>query len=380
MGYNFDEVIDRRVTPSLKWRRFPEDVLPLWVADMDFRSPEPVRRALQARIEHGIFGYEYPPRELRRQIVARLKRLYDWDVTKEAIVFLPGVVPGFHFAIRSLTAPGDGVFIQTPVYPPILHAAEENGRRTRAMQLTRKPDGYYEVDFDLFEQKVREQTKMFLLCNPHNPVGRVFRKDELERMAELCLEHDVIICSDEIHGDLIFSGHHHIPIASLSPEIANRTITLMAPSKTYNIAGLHCSYAVIPNEALRQAYTASMGGIRGSNVLGYTAALAAYKEGDPWLKEALRYMEANRDYAIAYLHEHLPAIHVAPPEGTFLLWLDCREAVDGNPHQALLERGKVALNDGATFGPGGEGFVRLNVGCPRALLEEGLRRMESALR
>ncbi len=377
--YNFDEVVERRSTPSLKWRKFPDDVLPLWVADMDFRSPEPVRRALQERVAHGVFGYEFAPRELREQIVARLKRLYNWEVAEDALVFLPGVVPGFHLAIRTLTAPGEGVLIQTPVYPPILHAAEEHGRQTHAMQLTRQPDGRYEVDFDLFKRTIRRNTKMFLLCNPHNPVGRVFREAELLEMADLCAAHDMIICSDEIHGDLIFSGHHHIPIASLAPEIAERTVTLMAPSKTFNIAGLHCAYAVIPNEELRRAFVARMNGIRGSNVLGYAAALAAYREGEPWLRAVLQYLEANRDFAIAYLREHLPAIHVAPPEGTYLLWLDCREAVSSNPHQVFLDRGRVALNDGATFGPGGEGFARLNVGCPRALLAEGLRRMESAL-
>lgn len=380
MTYDFDRIIDRRTTGSTKWHYYDTDVLPMWVADMDFRAPEAVVAALRARVEHGIFGYEGPPPALREVIVARLERLYGWNVTPEAILFLPGVAPAFNLAIQTLLGPGDGVLIQTPVYPPILRAGGIAGADTHATPLIRRADGYYTVDFDLFERTITDRTRMFLLCNPHNPVGRVFDESELTQMAELCLRHDLRICSDEIHGDLVFSGHRHRPIAALAPEVAARTITLMAPSKTFNIAGLHCAFAVIPDMTLRSQFQEGRRGILGAtNVLGYTAALAAYQHGQPWLDALLPYLEANRNYAVAYIRRHMPAIEVSPPEGTYLAWLDCRAAgIPGNPHEFFLKTARVALNDGATFGPGGKGFVRLNFGCPRALLIEGLERLRAA--
>ncbi|MBC7249531.1 MAG: putative C-S lyase [Anaerolineae bacterium] len=382
MAYNFDQFIDRSQSESLKWRLYGDDVLPLWVADMDFQSPEPVIRALRRRVEHGVFGYGLIMPELCEIVVERLYSLYRWRVSPEALVFLPGVVPGFNLACRAVTSPGDGVLVQTPVYPPILRAPANAGLSCDEMELTRRADGYYEIDFDLFEDTITERTRVFILCNPHNPVGRVFRREELERMAEICLRHDVVICSDEIHCDLVFEGHQHIPIASLAPEIGERTITLMAPSKTYNIAGLKCSVAIIENAELREKFNAARAGLVGGvNVLGYTAALAAYRDGQPWLEEVLRYLEANRDFLLQYVHERLPGITMVSPEGTYLGWLDCRQAgIPGNPHEFFLREAKVALNDGATFGRGGEGFVRLNFGCPRSTLLEALNRMEKALR
>lgn len=382
MFYNFDQVIDRRSTQSIKWRWFDADVLPMWVADMDFPSPQPVIDALEQRIKHSVFGYERAAPELRETIVARLKNLYHWEVPPDSIVFLSGVVPGFNVAIRAFTAPGDGLLIQTPVYPPILSAAGDAGRGCNAMELTRRPDGYYTIDFDLFEQRASAGTRMFILCNPHNPVGRVFRQAELERMAEICRRYDILICSDEIHGDLVFRGYPHLPIASLAPEIAAHTLTLMAPSKTYNIAGLHCAFAVIPNPDLRKRFVTLASGLAfGSNLLGYTAALAAYRDSQSWLDQVLAYLESNRDFVAAYIGEHMPSIKMAKPEGTYLAWLDCRAAgIPGTPQEFFLEQGRVAFNDGATFGPGGEGFVRLNFACPRSLLVEGLTRMRSAIR
>ena len=379
--YDFDRIIDRRTTGSIKWQLYGEDVLPMWVADMDFAAPEPVITALQTRVAHGVFGYEACPEALVEVIVARLRELYGWTVAPEAIIFLPGVVTAFNLAVQAFLAPGDGLLIQTPVYPPILHAADTAGAETHAMELTRGVDGRYSVDFELFARTITEHTRMFLLCNPHNPVGRVFREDELARMAELCLCHNVLICSDEIHGDLIFNGYRHIPIAALAPEIAARSITLMAPSKTFNIAGLHCSFAVIPDAELRKRYlTARRGVVDSVNLLGYTAALAAYQQGQPWLEAVLRYLEANRDFVVAFVEKHMPGVTVTAPEGTYLAWLDCRAAgIPGNAHDFFLNEAGVAMNDGATFGPGGEGFVRLNFGCPRALLEEGLERMRVAL-
>jgi cystathionine beta-lyase len=381
MCYNFDQTVDRRGTDSLKWHRYGENVLPLWVADMDFRAPEPVIRALHERVEHGVFGYGMPLPELRQVIVERLERLYGWQVSPGGLVFLPGVVTGFNLVCHAAASPGDGVLIQTPVYYPILDAPAGAGLTRDEMALTRRPDGRYEIDFDLFEETITDRTRVFILCNPHNPVGRVFRREELERMAEICLRRDVLICSDEIHCDLVFPGHRHTPIASLSPEIADRTVTLMAPSKTFNVPGLRCAVAIVQNRELRRRLRKTHADLVGEvNVMGYVAALAAYRDGQPWLDEVLRYLEANLDFLLQYVEASLPGITMAKPEGTYLAWLDCRQAgIPGNAHEFFVERAKVALNDGAVFGRGGEGFVRLNFGCPRSTLLEALERMKGAL-
>jgi cystathionine beta-lyase len=382
MTYDFDQIVERRGSDSVKWGWYDEDVLPLWVADMDFRSPEPVIHALHERVEHGLFGYGLEPPELREVIVERLQRLYGWQVSPEALVFLPGVVTGFNLACRAVTSPGEGVLVQTPIYYPILEAPDNAGLTLDEMELTRQPDGRYVIDFDLFERTITPQTRIFILCNPHNPVGRVFQRAELERMAEICLRHNVVICSDEIHCDLLFRGSRHLPIASLSPEIAERAITLMAPSKTYNIPGLKCSVAIVQDDDLREKLKAARAGLvsRMVNVMGYVAALAAYRDGQAWLDEVLRYLESNRDFVFEYVNTRLPGVTVVKPEGTYLAWLDCRQAnIPGHPHEFFLEKARVALNDGAAFGQGGEGFVRLNFGCPRSTLTEALDRMRDAL-
>jgi cystathionine beta-lyase len=395
MIYDFDTLPNRRKTDSIKWEYYPEDVLPLWVADMDFVSPEPVIRALHERVDHGIFGYpgniaqkEGQSSGLAEVLIQRLAERYGWQVQPGDLVFIPGVVAGFHMACHTLAAhpeedhshPG-GVLIQTPVYPPFLGAAAVAGMVRQEMELTLHPDGSYTIDWEAFEAAFTPDTRMFLLCNPHNPVGRVFRQDELERMAEICLRHGVIICSDEIHCDLLFAGQRHIPIASLNPETAHNTITLMAPSKTYNIAGLGCAVAVIQNESLRRRYRqAHMGLVHGVNALGWAAAIAAYRDGQEWLDQLLGYLEANRDCLYDFVQRELPGVKMAKPEGTYLAWLDCREAgLDSNPYEFFLQQAKVALNDGKTFGRGGEGFVRLNFGCPRSMLLEALERMKKAL-
>ena len=359
-------LIDRRCSDSVKWQIYDKDVLPMWVADMDFSSPEPVVRALRERVDHGVFGYGKEPSELRPVIVDRLQRLYGWQVAPEALVFVPGVVTGFNQAAHAVTSPGDGVLVQTPVYFPMLYTPGYIGCTLDEMELTRQPDGSYEIDFDAFEAAITDQTRIFLLCSPHNPVGRVFRRDELERMAKTCLRRNVVICSDENHCDLVFSGHPHLPIASLDPEIADRTITLIAPSKTYNIAGLHFSVAIIQNAELREQYQAASAGLVGRpGILSAVAALAAYRDGQPWLESVLRYLEANADYLAEYVNSQLPGVTMWRPEGTYLGWLDCREAgIDGPPHQFFLEQARVALNEGASFGRGGEGFVRLNLAVP----------------
>jgi cystathionine beta-lyase len=384
MTHDFDRIHDRRHTDSAKWTYYDEDVLPLWVADMDFVAPEPVVQALQAYVAKGLFGYALSAsRELREVIVERLARLYDWQVAPEALVFSTGVVVGYNQACHALLGADDNLLIQTPVYPPFLSAAKWAGATSKEMELTRNADGRYTVDFDQFERSIDARTRAFLLCNPHNPVGRVFTRGELEEMAEICLRHDLNIISDEIHCDLIFNGHRHIPIASLSPEVAARTITVIAPSKTYNIPGLGCAVVIIPDKELRRRYQDAHKGLSGHvNNLGFVGALAAYRDGDTWLQDCLRYLEANRDFVFEYLGAHLPQIGISPIDGTYLAWLDCRQAglpAGVPPGKFFLEKARVALNEGASFGKGGEGFVRLNFGCPRAILEQALDRMRGAL-
>jgi cystathionine beta-lyase len=380
MPCEFDQIIDRRGTCCYKWDRYAEDVLPLPVADMDFISPDPVRRALYQRVDHGVFGYTEAPQGLYDVIRERLAVLYGWQVEQEEILFLPGVVVGLNLACHAVGGPGDAVLVQPPVYGPFLSAPGNAGHVLQYAELQRA-DERYEVDFDAFEVAMTDRTRTFILCNPHNPVGRVYERGELERMAEICLRHDVVICSDEIHCDILFSGHEHIPIASLDPEVARSTITLMAPSKTYNLAGLKCSFAVIQDEALRERYRSAYGGLVSDvNLFGYAAALAAYSEGQLWLERVLLYLERNRDFVQDYVREKLPEVEMIVPEGTYLAWLDCSAAgIAGKAGTFFLEQARVALNEGEAFGPGGEGFARLNFACARAVLEEALERMWGAL-
>lgn len=387
MQYDFDELIDRRFTNSDKWEKYEPDVLPLWVADMDFRSPAPVIEALQQRVAHGVYGYPagdgkpdtvFP---LKRAILDRLERVYGWIVEPDAIVLIPGVVTGLNLAAHAIGRPDGGVLVQTPVYPPFLKIANSAGILHQEMMLARQSDGSYVVDYEAFEAAITPQTRLFVLCNPHNPVGRVFRLEELDRMAEICLKHGLTIISDEIHSDLVFSPNRHTPIAALDPEIARNTVTLMAPSKTFNLAGLQCSFAVIPDASLRKRYVAGKQGLVGwVNLLAQTAAEAAYSEGQEWLDQLLVYLQSNRDFLASYVSEHLPDIKMASPEGTYLAWLDCRSLdLPEKPYKFFLKEARVALNDGETFGTGGEGFVRLNFGCPRATLVEALERMKNSI-
>jgi len=382
VSYDFDRLIDRRGTESNKWRKFPPDVLPLWVADMDFPSPEPVIQALHERVDHGFFGYGVEQPEFYEVITDRLQKRYGWRVSPEAVLHLPGVIPGFNLACRAFAAPGDGLVLETPMYPPILRAPDNCGLIREEAELARQSDGRYVVDLDAFCAAIHERTRLFVLCNPHNPVGRVWERPELSRLAEICLERGLVIVADEIHCDLVYSGHQHVPIASLGPEVERRTITLMAPSKTFNLPGLKSSIAIIPDAGLRERFVAAqLDLVKAVNVLGYTATLAAYRDGQPWLDELLRYLEANRDFLADYVESRLPGISMAKPEGTYLAWLDCRGAglPKDDPYSFFLERAKVALNDGTTFGRPGRGFVRLNFACPRSILTEGLERMRRSL-
>lgn len=379
--FNFETFPDRRTTESLKWRVYAEDVLPMWVADMDFLSPPEVIEALRARVEHGVYGYAIDPPSLKQAIVTWLETRYQWRVSEEEIIFVPSVVSGFNLVALALRTPGGGLLIQTPVYPPFLNVARQAGMRDQRLPLSRDAAGRYYVDGDRFRSALTPEIRMFLLCNPHNPVGRVFTREELWTMAEACLERDVIICSDEIHCDLTYSGHAHIPIATLDEAIARKTVTLMSPSKTFNVAGLKFAFAIVPDPALRKTLKQlvhDLGG--GMNVMGLVAAEAAYTRGVEWLQNLLRILESNRNYLYEYVQNELPGVEMQRPEATYLAWLDCRRLdLQPNPYEFFLNEARVALNNGRDFGAEGRGFVRLNFGCPRATLEQGLLRMKAAL-
>lgn len=392
MPYDFDHIINRRNTNSLKWTAYPEDVLPLWVADMDFAAPEPILTALRQAVEHGVFGYDVPGKILRETVAARMNTLYQWQVTPESVVAITGLVSGFYAAAQTLCRPGEGYLIQPPVYMPFNHLQKDLGIIRQEAELNKAAqDGLlrYQIDWDSFDRAFHSggsRTKMFLLCNPHNPTGQIYTAEELARMAETCLKQDTVIVSDEIHSELILGEAKHIPIASLSPEIAQKTITLIAPSKTFNIAGLFCGFAILPNKELRERYKEQVERMTlHVNGLGYVAARAAFSGAcDDWLMELRAYLKANRDFLVEFIQSELPAIHVTCPQATYLAWLDCRQLtesgkISGSPYEFFLKKARVALNDGATFGTGGQNFVRLNFGCPRATLEQALERMKKAL-
>ncbi len=380
--YDFNHFPDRKVTESVKWGIYDADVLPMWVADMDFVSPQPVIDALLERVRHGVFGYPMVKNEMKQVVVERMASRYGWQVTPEELIFVPGVVPAFNLTCQALAGAGDSILMLTPVYPPFLSAPTNAGAERIEVPLVQGESGRYEINFDAFEAAIRPNTKVFMLCNPHNPVGRVFEREELEKLGEICLRHGVAICSDEIHSDLVFSGHKHTPIASLSPELAENTVTLIAPSKTFNIAGLECSVILCKNESMRKKLEKARKGLMGGvNVLGLTAGISAYQHGDPWLEELLAVLETNRDLLVSFIRERMPEIKVSPVEATYLAWLDCR-ALDlpADAFHFFLSEARVALNDGKEFGAPGEGFLRFNFGCPTTMVQEALERMEKALR
>jgi cystathionine beta-lyase len=380
MKYDFDKIVERRNTDSIKWRAYAEDVIPLWVADMDFVSADPIVRALRQRVDHGVFGYSRPLQGLSAAIQERLRRLYGWTIDEPGIVFMPGIVTALNVAFQAFAAPGEAVLAQPPVYFHFLRDPVQHSRILQDPPLVQNGDSY-EIDFEQFERAITKDTRVFALCNPHNPVGRVFTKTELEQIAAICLRHNLIICSDEIHCDLVYAPHRHIPIATLSPEVEDRTVTLMAPSKTYNVAGLSCGYAIIKNAALRNRWKDfGYGLIPGVNIMGHVAAHAGLAEGQEWLEQALAYLRANRDYLAGFLREKMPSIRMSRVEATYLGWLDCTESgIGNNPAEFFLDRARVALNDGEEFGKSGKNFVRLNFACARQTLAQALDRMKSAL-
>ena len=374
---NFDVPIERRNTGSVKWDRYRDrDILPLWVADMDFASPDVIVRALQERVAHGVFGYGNAPKGLLEAILAYVHTHNGWTLRPDWIVWLPGLVSALNLACRATGAEGDDVLTLTPVYPPFLSAPRLASRQLITVPLACRADRYV-IDWEALEETVTPTTRLFLLCNPHNPVGRVYTGEELERLGRFCERHDLIICADEIHAGLVLDASvRHRSIASLYPDLAQRTITLMAPSKTFNVPGLWFSFAVIPDPTLRERFRAAMKGIVPDvNVLGFAAALAAYRDAEPWRLALIDYLRDNAALVLGAVRA-MPGLNVTPIEATYLAWIDARALAPQNP-QRFFEGAGVGLSDGADFGA--QGFVRLNFGCRRAVLAEALGRMQRAV-
>lgn len=387
MKYNFDLMINRYNTDSLKWdkteRLFGDkDILPMWVADMDFMSPQPVIDAIRRRSEHGAFGYSVRSNSYLDVFVDWVERRHHWMINKKWIRCTPGIMPAIGLAIQSFTEPGDKVIIQTPVYHPFTHVVTKNKR-----ELVNSPlkfeNGKYVMDYEDIERKIDCGVKMLILCNPHNPVGRVWTREELVKLGDICMRHNVLVISDEAHCDLIYKGNTHIPFASISTKFAESSITCTAPSKPFNIAGLQMSNVIIPNQTLRKTFTEVVDALYlgSSNTFGLVAAESAYRYGEEWLDELMEYIQGNLEYLTKFVENKLNKIKVIQPEGTYLAWLDCRElGMDAeNLEKFFHKEAKVAFDEGYKFGLGGEGFTRVNMACPRALLEEGLNRIEKAV-
>lgn len=387
MLYDFDRIYNRKSTLSAKWSVEEvfghDDIIPLWVADMDFPVAEPIVRALKERADHPIFGYTRVSPGLYDSIINRLDAKFGWKIEKEWIVITPGVMPAVNTSVVAFTSPGDPVALQSPVYPPFWSSISGNGREVAANRL-KLAGGRHEIDFKDLESKFRgHKARAMILCSPHNPGGRVWSKEELVRMGEIVISSGGVMIADEIHCELVMKGYSHTPFASISKEFAMNSVTCFAPSKTFNVPGFHTSVAIIPNEELRQQFDKARGRIMGSPCLfGLVAMEAAFKYGDEWLSQAIDYIEGNIDYATEFFENSVPEIVPMRPEGTYLIWLDCR-GLGLKPEELkpfFVEEARVGLNDGITFGAGGEGFMRLNVGCPRAILQEGLNRIEKAVK
>lgn len=385
MKYSFDEVIDRTGTAAVKidgmkevWGR--TDLLPLWVADMDFATPPFILDAIRRRCEHPILGYTEKPESYYQAIIGWVKRRYGMEVSKEQLNYVPGIVAGLGMALNCFTAPGDKVMIMPPVYHPFAWLVQRNGRRLVECPL-KLENGTYRMDLDLFRRSIKG-VRVLILCNPHNPGGVVWTKEELETLADVCAEDNVIVFSDEIHADLTLPPHRHVPFAMISEHARNNSVTFMAPSKAFNMPGMAASHTVIYNEGLRKRFVAYLdaGELDMGHVLAYPAVEAAYTQGDEWLEQCLAYVQGNIAYVEAYLQENLPAIQAMRPQASYLVWLDCRKL--GLSQEALVDffvsGARLALNDGAMFGKEGEGFMRMNVGCPRSILEQAMKQLKEA--
>lgn len=388
MKYHFDEVVNRRHTNSLKYdcaaeRGKPENVLPLWVADMDFRAPEKVMDALKAKAEHGIFGYSEPSEEYFAALTGWFFRRHGWQTYPEKFVLSCGVAYAICTFIRILTEEGDGVLICPPVYYPFSESVLQNGRTLVESPLV-SAGGVYRVDFEDFEKKIVEKNvKLFLLCSPHNPVGRVWSGDELRKMGEICMRHNVFVVADEIHADFVFGENRHIVFATLGEEFLKNCAVCTAPTKTFNLAGLHIANIYIENDAVREKYVRELNraGYSQSNVMGIVACEAAYTYGEEWLEELKAYLTGNLDLVRDFLKRELPEIKLIEPQGTYLIWLDCSALgmKDEELGRFITDRAKLWLDDGSVFGAGGSGFERVNIACPRKTLKEALLRLKNAV-
>jgi len=383
MKYDFEKIIDRNNTNCFKWdftaQKFgSKDLIPLWVADMDFMAPDAVIKKLIKRARHGVFGYSFEPDEFYEVFTEWLAKRFDWKIKKEWIINATGIVPAINFAIQCFTEPDDKILVQTPVYFPFFESIKKNKRKVVNSPLILK-NSKYEINFKDLKAKLQNNVKIMLLCSPHNPVGRVWTIEELQLIGELCLKNNVLLISDEIHADLILNDNKHIPISSLSSDFQDITISMYAPSKTFNVAGLTTSSIIIPNQQIRNKYQLYLDklGLHLINTFGIDAFIAAYKEGEEWLDQLLVYLWKNYIFVRDFINNKIPLIKVTEPEGTYLLWLDCREMK--LPQKELVDffvnKARLGLNDGTVFGAGGEGFMRLNIGCSRILLKKALEQL-----
>ncbi|WP_313185934.1 MalY/PatB family protein [Lacrimispora sp.] len=385
---NFDEVINRKNTNSLKYdfavrRGKPENLLPLWVADMDFKVSEKILAALHERVDHGIFGYSEVQDEYFEAIRDWMEKKYHWNVESRWLIKTPGVVFALAMAVQAFTDPGDGVMIQQPVYYPFSEVIEDNDRVVVDNTLYLGEDGKYHMDLEDFERKAEEfHVKLFLLCSPHNPVGRVWSREELEKLGEICIRRNILVVSDEIHQDFVLEGEHLV-FANLSEELKNRTITCTSPSKTFNLAGLQISNIFIADQKLRRRFRRQVAaaGYSQLNTLGLTACEAAYRNGEEWHDQLIKYLKANISYVREFLKEKIPKVKLIEPEGTYLVWLDFRELglTEKEREDLIIKKAGLWLDSGAMFGPVGEGFERINIACPRSILEQALGNLEQAI-
>ena len=386
--YNFDEIIDRKGTNCVKYDQLEErfgdgNLIPLWVADMDFRTPDFIVNALRKRCDHEIFGYTFDSDEYYQSIINWVHYKHDWNIEREWLSYIPGIVKGIAFAVQCFTEKGDKIIIQPPVYHPFRIVPESLGRKIVYNPLILGKEGY-QMDFEQLEQVIDDRCKLFILSSPHNPGGIVWSKETLIRLAEICARRGILVISDEIHAEMAFPQYKHRPFASVSQEAADNSITFMAPSKTFNIAGIVTSYAIVPNEVIRKRFYSFLeaGEFNAGTIFDYTATIAAYTYGAEWLQQMRNYIMDNVRFVSDYLKYHIPSIKVYQPQASFLVWLDCREL--RLPQEELValftKKAGLALNDGAVFGPGGEGFMRLNIGCPRSILEQALDALKKALK
>lgn len=390
MKYNFDEIIDRTKHHSVKWDELetkfgdiPNDVLPMWIADMEFRSSKPIIEAINKAAEHGIFGYTSRPDSYSQAIIDWMGKRHNWKIKKGWLAFSPGVVPALSLIIRAFCQPGDKVVVQPPVYYPFFRVIENNGCHIANNPLKLSNKKYF-MDYEDLERKIDDpRVKLLILCNPHNPVGRVWQKEELIILGEICLKHNIIVVSDEIHADILFEGYKHTPFASISPAFAHNSITCTAPSKTFNLAGLQTSSLIIPNKKYYKIYENILNSLAldENNVFGLVALEAAYRDGEEWLEQLLSYLNENLEFLMKYFKERIPKIEVIKPEGTYLVWLDCQQLGLNSKdlNNFMIKKAKVALDDGYWFGIEGRGFMRINIASPRSFLEEGLERIERAV-